>query len=333
MNAIALPTGPAAALVPRYVRDVDPTTLLGPRTLALLGFGTPAPATLADPRYLHIGLQTRDGAAWYEVWDAPTDVTLWSDGELRGARSGDLSFGWIEVSESKVGIAAATEHAYRDLLAHLDHSACPHLLRIWNYLDAITSGAGDEERYRMFCVGRAAGFTLDPNRFPAATAIGRSDGRRVLQMYWLSATQPGVPLENPRQIAAWRYPRRYGPRPPTFARAMLAPATLALPLMLSGTAAVVGHASLHAGDLAAQLDETLRNFGALIEAARTRQPSLPPSFGSGSLLKVYVSGRDAAASIEALLAARLAPEVPRLLLLADVCRTDLAVEIDGFHGG
>ena len=64
-----------------------------------------------------------------------------------------------------------------------------------------------------------------------------------------------MPLENPRQLAAWRYPRQYGPRPPTFARAMLAPDAVRLPLMLSGTGAVVGHASLQDDDLQAQLGE------------------------------------------------------------------------------
>jgi chorismate lyase/3-hydroxybenzoate synthase len=101
--------------------------------------------------------------------------------------------------------------------------------------------------------------------------------------------------------------------------------------MLSGTAAVVGHASLHDDDLQAQLDETLRNFGALIEEARTRRPDLPTEFGSGSLLKVYVRD-EFAGQISALLASRLAPEVPRLVLRAEVCRAELAVEIDGFHG-
>ena len=32
-----------------------------------------------------------------------------------------------------------------------------HLQRIWNYLDDINQGEGDEERYRVFCSGRAKG--------------------------------------------------------------------------------------------------------------------------------------------------------------------------------
>ncbi len=331
MSAVALPPVAHASLSPRYLRAVDPCTLLRPTTLAVLGFGADAPRTLDDPRYLHIGLQSTDGEPWFEVWEAAEPVVLQRAGGasgVSGASCSGLAFGWMECEEDGIGLAAAAEYAYRQLLAHVQGSACPHLLRVWNYLDAITEGSGDAERYRQFCFGRAAGFQLAPELFPAATAIGRRDGRRVLTVYWLSAVAPGQPLENPRQIEAWRYPREYGPRAPTFARAMLAPPPLVLPLMLSGTAAVVGHASQHAGDLPAQLDETLRNFAALLEAARRQQPELPPQFDQDSLLKVYVSGD----GIEALLASRLPADVPRLVLRADVCRTDLAIEIDGFHG-
>ena len=61
------------------------------------------------------------------------------------------------------------------------------------------------------------------------------------------ATRPAARVENPRQVSAWRYPRQYGRTPPSFARAMMLPAQDAL--AISGTAAVVGHASAHHDDL------------------------------------------------------------------------------------
>src|SRR3546814_12443298 len=90
--------------------------------------------------------------------------------------------------------------------------------------DAITFGDGDAERYREFCVGRARGLgDFDTHALPAATAIGRCDDARVVQVYWLAARTPGMPVENPRQVSAYRYPRQYGPQQPSFARAMLPP--------------------------------------------------------------------------------------------------------------
>jgi len=323
---------PRADLVPGYRHAADPRSLLGAQVLAVFGFGAGAPRTLDDPRYLHIGLEPAESPAPFEVWHAPRPVQAWRSGQLRGGRDGALEFGAIEVAEGDDGIAGAAEHAYRALVAHLQAGAYPHLLRVWNYLDAITEGEGDAERYRQFCVGRVAGLEGHRGQFPAATAIGRRDGRRVLQVYWLAAREPGIAIENPRQVAAYRYPRQYGPQPPSFARAMLAPASLRLPLMLSGTAAVVGHASQHADDLPAQLHESFRNFDALLATARQHTPQLPRHFGADTLLKAYVRDAGALPLARAQLDALLAPEAARLVLHADVCRRELLIEIDGFHG-
>jgi chorismate lyase/3-hydroxybenzoate synthase len=332
--------GPAAGLDVDYVAGGDPRALLAdPRTLAVFGFGDGAPRTLADPRYLHVALQPF-GEAPCEAWRVAGEVATGRDGDIAWSSDGTLSFGAIEVDErahahagDPTGIVGAAAHAYARMLAFIAGSRTPHVLRIWNYLDAITAGQGDEERYRQFCVGRARGLgTVDASRMPAATAIGRCDAARVLQVYWLAAAAPGTPIENPRQVSAWRYPRAYGPQPPSFARAMLPPTGSRMPLLLSGTASVVGHATMHAGALLAQLDETFANFEALLGAARALQPALPPQFGPGTRLKVYVRERDDMPAVAGALRARFGERVPHFLLHAAICRRDLAVEIDGVHG-
>jgi chorismate lyase/3-hydroxybenzoate synthase len=259
-----------------------------------------------------------------DVQSGQTDGIAWSCG-------GGLAFGALRVADTG-DIEAATAEAYTSLREWLAHSDTPHPLRIWNYLDGITEGEGDAERYRRFCVGRARGIgrTLAPGELPAATAIGHPQPTGYFQLYWLAAQQPGTPLENPRQVQAWRYPRQYGPQPPGFARALL-PETLDAPLLLSGTAAVVGHASQHGDSLEAQLDEVLANLDSLIATARVQRPALPSAPGAGTRLKVYVRDADAMPQMDALLAARL-PAVPRIVLHGHVCRRELLVEIDGSHG-
>ena len=241
-------------------------------------------------------------------------------------------FGVLEWEEPDGGILHASAHAYAALMAFWRDSDYPHLLRIWNYFDAITLGEGDGERYRQFCVGRVQGLgDVDTRTLPAATAIGSRDGRRVLQVYWLAAREPGLPLENPRQVSAYRYPREYGPQSPTFARALLPPSPR-VPLLLSGTASIVGHASQHADSLRAQLDETLTNLDSLLGAARERAPTLSPHLDGTSRLKVYVRDATDADAVAAQLEARLGTRVPWLMLHADVCRRELLVEIEGMHG-
>ena len=113
--------------------------------------------------------------------------------------------------------------------------------------------------------------------------------------------------------------------------AMLPPPGGAMPLLLSGTASVVGHASQHVGELLAQINETFANFDALLAEARRHQPSLPAGFGTGTRLKVYVRDADDLPLVAQALDERFGATVPRLLLHAVICRRELAVEIDGVH--
>ena len=334
-SAPDLPPAPQRLAVD-YIHAPGPQALLGmSETLAVFGFGALAPSSAAidDPRYLHVPLSPlREAAAPYEVWRSAGPVETGREGAIRYSHDGALMFGVLEWEEPDGGILHASAHAYAALVAFWRDSDYPHLLRIWNYFDAITLGEGDSERYRQFCVGRVQGLgDVDTRTLPAATAIGSRDGRRVLQVYWLAAREPGLPLENPRQVSAYRYPREYGPQSPTFARALLPPSPR-VPLLLSGTASIVGHASQHADSLRAQLDETLTNLDSLLGAARERAPTLSPHLDGTSRLKVYVRDATDADAVAAQLEARLGTRVPWLMLHADVCRRELLVEIEGMHG-
>ena len=323
---------PAPAYAVKYREGPLDALLADPSLLAVFGFGEQAPRVHDDPRYLHVALPTAE-AAPFECWwvDAPVRCGR-SDG-IAWSADGQLQFGALEVTDAGTGdaIESAAAQAYARLQDWLADSGYPHPLRLWNYFDAITAGDGDDERYRRFCVGRAQGIgrALTPAELPAATAIGHPVTTGRLQLYWLAAKAPGTPLENPRQLQAWRYPRQYGPQAPGFARALL-PAPASMPLLVSGTAAVVGHASQHGDSLEAQVAEVLANLGSLVDAAGTLRQALPGRPGTGTRLKVYVRDSEALPTVAALLRQRL-PGVPALLLHGHVCRRELAVEIDGVH--
>ncbi|MGH8090602.1 MAG: pteridine-dependent deoxygenase [Rudaea sp.] len=300
--------------------------LAGSDVLAAIGFGASA-QTSDDPRWLRVRLDATATPA-LEIWRVSGRVVHGRDGDMAWAGDGDYAFAALEVDEAAHGgIANAARHAYSSLAQWSRRGTTPHFLRIWNYLDAINDGAGDAERYRLFCAGRAAGMDDAFAAYPAATAIGVRDGRRVLQVYAMAARAPGHAVENPRQVNAWRYPRQYGPAAPGFARAMLAPSTEAQ-LYISGTAAIVGHVSHHPEDLAAQLDETLANLHSLLAAAHCAAP-----LGARSPLKVYVRHPDDVAVVHRLLRSRLGEAVPLLFLQGDICRRELLLEIEGIHCG
>ncbi|HVJ39544.1 MAG TPA: pteridine-dependent deoxygenase [Stenotrophomonas sp.] len=294
-----------------------------------------APALAADARRLRVPLQPM-GAGALEIWrgDAPVQHGRSEQG-IAWAENGTLQFGAIVIEESPdLDLEAASALAYAQVNRFITERGYPHVLRIWNYLDGLTEGEGDQERYRRFCVGRVRGLRqVEESRLPAATCIGSFGGPRQLLVYWLAAKEAGVAIENPRQVSAYRYPRQYGPQSPTFARAMLPPPGSQAPLLLSGTASIVGHATAHSGDVQAQLDEILVNLEALRGEAARLSPSLPGAVADpGTLLKVYVRDRHALPQVAAALDARFGDQVPRLLLHAEVCRRELAVEIEGVLG-
>ena len=282
------------------------------------------------PRRARVRLEPLSGAGLSEVWVAHGPVTTGFAGEIRYAADDHFLAGAIELDEARHGgLAGAAEYAYRSLSEFQARSPFAHVLRIWNYLDAINDGEGDAERYRIFCSGRSAGQTpVGTQRYPAATAIGKRDGRRVLQVYWLASRTPGLPLENPRQMSAYNYPREYGPTAPTFSRAMLVTPGL---LMISGTASIVGHASQHEGDTHQQLSEIFTNLESLFARAHAHDPTLPQRFSRGTLIKAYLRHRADLPIVERELREKL-PGSPFLILLGDVCRGNLLIELDCLHG-
>jgi chorismate lyase/3-hydroxybenzoate synthase len=312
-------------------RQLDAHAPLPKDVLCAVVFGD-MPLPHDDPRCVRVRLEPLLGAGLMEVWHANGPVSYGFDGALRYAADADHLLGAIEVDERQHGgIAGAAEFAYAALGRLVASSHHPHLLRIWNYLDDINCGSGDEERYKLFCIGRAAGLRSYSRGeiYPAATCIGRRDGNPMLQVYCLAGRAPGVPLENPRQTSAYRYPRQYGPIAPGFSRAMLVSDRL---VMISGTASIVGHASRHPGDVRAQLEETLVNVSNILQRAAGAVPGITPRIGPESLFKVYLRDASLLPEVESLVRHHL-PASQSLILHADVCRAELLVEVDCLHGG
>jgi chorismate lyase/3-hydroxybenzoate synthase len=295
--------------------------------LAQIRFGHLAPTASAGALDIHVQLEPLRGSPVSEFWIANGAVQHGSTGPIRYASDSQHLFGVIEMDEREHGgIVAAAATAYEAMAEFQRHCAFPHLLRMWNYLDDINAGDGDDERYRQFCVGRSRGLRdLNAAGFPAATAIGHQHTTGRLQVFWLAARTPGTAVENPRQISAYRYPRVHGPASPTFARATLAGDRT---LLISGTASIVGHSSVHADDVVAQVDETVRNMTALRALALQQTPH------RRTLLKVYVRHPADVETIASRLRAVLPPELAAhevIYLAADICRRELLLEIEGIQ--
>ena len=140
-------------------------------------------------------------------------------------------------------------------------------------------------------------------------------------------------IENPRQTSAYHYPRKFGRHSPIFSRACIWGDSGGR-LFVSGTASIVGHETIHRGDVIAQTRETIVNIGALLEQANRIVGASRYSLDSLKL-KVYLRNPSDLPGVEAALAgllrsgASLPHPAPFIVYLqADVCREDLLVEIE-----
>lgn len=306
-----------------------------PRTLGIAVIG--ADALFAGTSHLpQAGLQTPilgSGEPVIEVWSgrhAARDHTI---GDVRCRANGEMLFATVSIpaSDDEDAFGVATYAAYRSLLKARETAGYPHLLRIWNSIPHINADDAGLERYRRFNLGRFKAYqeVAMPTQSgaPAACALGSFGGPLVL--YCLASKTPPEAIENPRQTSAYQYPVQYGPRAPSFSRAALwrgADADSDV-LFISGTASIVGHQTLHHGNVVAQAHETLTNLQAIVGEAISRDARGLATL-SDLWLKAYIRHATDATAVRQVLAGHGLDADAVLYLQADICRADLLVEIE-----
>ncbi len=250
-------------------------------------------------------------------------------GTFKVAQTAEHVFGVLEL-DAQWDIQRASYHAYKALLACCSDLGKPYLLRLWNYMPRINASESGEERYRLFNTGRRQALLeanyLVKDGVPAACALGTHRG--TCKIAFLAATKPCTPIENPRQVSAYNYPKDYGVNPPIFSRAgLFAQEDGKDILFISGTASIVGHKTLHLGDIALQTKETITNIQAVLQAANRLAGS---DLWSLSQLhgQVYVRNRADIATIQFILKQH---ELLNFTYVhADICRAELLVEIEAY---
>lgn len=335
------PDRSSGAIVSGFAPAAEVRSGLKRNVMACIRFGRP-PEAGDDPRAIPLpldplgtlGHRRADGAqgpanAPIELWTSDRPVDFDRDEGFGFAKNGEFLFGHLYLLEVELdSIAAASFKAYARLTAFLERQGYPRLLRCWNFMHDINSGDHDDERYKQFCLGRyqvLAGRAGFEHGLPAATAIGMREPGMLI--YFLAAKEAGVQVENPRQLPAFQYPRQYGPRSPSFSRATFARFGNLDYLLVSGTASVVGHATQHPNDSAAQLDETLANLQALLRHAATAH--LNGASWVPETVRLFLRDPADLPLVQARLEAMLGNDAPVLFLEGDICRHDLRLEIEG----
>ena len=268
-----------------------------------------------------------------DAWLGGAPIETRRHGSVRYATDGHWLHGVAEIDDRLEGLQVAAQRAYTDLFEVLADSPTPHLLRLWNYLADINLARAGSERYRQFNAGRQLAFLAARRSAfdgaPAASALGTRGG--PLRVYFLAGGAAPLAIENPRQVSAYRYPDAYGPRSPTFSRAALANVGAGRQaLFISGTASIVGHATVHGGDVRRQTEESLLNIATLLQVAGARA-GLTLALRD-LVATVYLRHAADLASVREVFERTVGLGSPAAraaaYLEADICRSDLLVEIE-----
>ncbi len=218
-----------------------------------------------------------------------------------------------------------TFHIYSEMLKMIGGR---HLARIWNCIPQINSICSKGENYHLFNTGRMRAFANSSTnvlQLPAATAVG-TNGSSLSLAFLVVDTLPTY-HENPRQTPAYRYPPSYGINPPFFSRATTTVLGGEKYIFISGTSSVVSSETLHPNDLKLQVKETLKNFSTLFQTMGTEDLFFNKQ--QNSTCVVYLRCPNSYQTLfNEIVGTYLSHSGKLFCLSADICRSDLQVEIE-----
>ena len=221
-----------------------------------------------------------------------------------------------------------------------------HVVRTWFYLGGITGREGDRERYQELNRARSDFYgdlqvcsALRPPAnghriYPASTGIGMAGSGLVLSCLALETNRNDIllqPLENPQQTPAYAYGAHYSAKSPKFSRAMALVLGDYVTTWVSGTASIVNSESCHVGDLEKQTEQTIDNIERLIAGENFAAHGIQrvgASLGDLAKVRVYLKRPADWPRCQAICQRRFG-DVATVYAVADVCRPELLVEIEG----
>lgn len=267
------------------------------------------------------------------------------------ARHGGVS--WVHIAQATPSTSDQRVYeralsAFREMAGRLRSLGVgfDRVVRTWLYLGDIVGLEDGVQRYhelnrartdffRGVDFARALGPGAPSDRvYPASTGIGAT-GRDVVMSSVAVVAEPGrlalLPLENPVQTSACDYAGRYGRESPKFSRAMAVVAGPSVTIFVSGTASITGSETRWLEDVERQAHQTLDNIEELISEAnfaRHGRPGIGATLRDLALARVYIKRPEDYPRARAACEARLG-ELPTVYAVADVCRPELLVEIEG----
>lgn len=206
------------------------------------------------------------------------------------------------------------------------------IVRQWNYIGDITGYSGGIQNYHQFNLARSLFYDLAlwENGYPAATGIGITAGAVIVRIEAIvtsSSAIKNIAINNNLQVPAHNYSSEVlagndkTTGTPKFERARLLEDEETGTVFISGTAAIRGEKSMAEGDVAEQARLTIENILNLVPAGKA------PVF---EMFIIYLKYEQDFTIVKKLTDGIL-PETSPVYVLANLCRDELLVEMEGLY--
>ncbi len=222
------------------------------------------------------------------------------------------------------------------------------VIRQWNYVEDIVG-------YDSLCESRIQNYQILNemrakyyseasfiNGYPAATGIGMKAGGIILEFYACHThdKEKIIPVKNPKQKDAYEYSQEVligvplntnKPKSaPKFERAKYIAVKNNRLIFISGTASIQGEKTIGIDDIETQTKTTIENINHLISAENLKINGILNNYHhiKFSSVRVYVKSPHYM-NVVRQICNKSFPEVQVNYLIADICRDNLLVEIEG----
>ncbi|MBQ3260182.1 MAG: hypothetical protein IJA66_03725 [Alistipes sp.] len=307
--------------------------------------GRRVPVTLI-PQYL-----LPNGGVSLEIYtlDGTADIVVEEkQGVCYGSITGDgeslLFIEGIPASDFAESVRHQSEEVFGkfDAVLSAHGFAADDIVRQWNYIGSIVSHRDGKQNYQEFNDARTCYYAKGKwqNGYPAATGIGASgEGIIVGGIAFKRAEEApkGIyPIDNPLQVSAHVYSKRVlvddaadaMKSTPKFERAKLIETERGACCFVSGTAAIRGEESMDASSARRQTMMTIENIDYLVSKENLVRHGCQPYDLEYRQLQVFVKNAEDYEVVRAVVEARY-PQLSVVYSIADVCRRELLVEIEG----
>lgn len=222
------------------------------------------------------------------------------------------------------------------------------IVRQWNYVENILSIVEQKgehiQNYQVLNDIRSKFYSAAEfkNGYPAATGIGMNSGGLVLEIYAVKPLikLPVISIKNPKQIDAYHYSddvlvgnsteKSQHKATPKFERAKYINIGGVHTLYISGTASIEKERTIGEDDIALQTRTTISNISELISESNLKQSGIIIGRKkiNYSFIRVYIKNESDTQLVQAI-CQKYFDLLPVHYLIADVCRENLLVEIEG----